>query len=152
MIFKKRVPRINKKGFTLIELIVVIAILAILAVTAVMAIGGVTDQARLATLKSDCNTAVRSLNLYNSLVASGGTLKAAVKAGDTIGDNEVGYIAGNKRSITDLKLVVASGALISMDLSLNLPAEQWDRIAVTRAQKNDPMITYENNAWVVKTN
>jgi prepilin-type N-terminal cleavage/methylation domain-containing protein len=71
MIFAKFMARFNKRGFTLVELIVVIAILAVLAVTAVMAIGNLSEEARLASLRADCNTAVRALNTYNALINSG---------------------------------------------------------------------------------
>ncbi len=45
--------RLNKKGFTLVELLAVIVILALLMVVAARVIGGVTDNAREEALKTE---------------------------------------------------------------------------------------------------
>lgn len=59
--------RRNKKGFTLIELIVVIAILAILAAIAIPAFMGITDQATASVNLANAKTIATALNANNAL-------------------------------------------------------------------------------------
>lgn len=51
--------KLNKKGFTLIELIVVIAIVAVLAVVGIPAIAGQVNKANKATAESNANLIAR---------------------------------------------------------------------------------------------
>lgn len=60
--FNKRLH--NRKGFTLIELIIVIAILAILAVIAIPRLGGFTEQARQANDKEAAALAANASAMY----------------------------------------------------------------------------------------
>jgi type IV pilus assembly protein PilA len=69
--------RKNKKGFTLIELIVVIAILAILAAIAIPTFIGVTQNAQNTVIIANARTLVSSINAYNALNPGG-----EVAAGD----------------------------------------------------------------------
>lgn len=62
MFFKK-----NRKGFTLIELIVVIAILAILAAIAIPTFIGVTQNATSTVVIANARTLVSSINAFNAL-------------------------------------------------------------------------------------
>jgi prepilin-type N-terminal cleavage/methylation domain-containing protein len=63
----KKTLRKNKKGFTLIELIIVIAILAILAAIAIPNFIGLTDQARDAKAVGNANAIVTAINANNSM-------------------------------------------------------------------------------------
>jgi prepilin-type N-terminal cleavage/methylation domain-containing protein len=63
MLFKIRK---NKKGFTLIELIVVVAILAILAAFAIPNIIGLQDTAKTAVEKSNAATIASAINIFNA--------------------------------------------------------------------------------------
>ena len=66
--------RKNKKGFTLVELIVVIVILAILAAILVPALLGWIDKAKQKQIVVDCNIAVKSAQaLYSEAYAQGKT-------------------------------------------------------------------------------
>lgn len=59
--------RKNKKGFTLIELIVVVAIIAILAAIAVPSFIGLQQKAEDAVLIADAATLAGQINVYNAL-------------------------------------------------------------------------------------
>lgn len=54
----------NKKGFSLVELLVVITIIAILSVVAYTAVGGQTVKARDSKRKQDLNTIQQALEIY----------------------------------------------------------------------------------------
>lgn len=54
----------NKKGFTLIELIIVMAIIGILAVVGIVAISGKAQEARNAKRKSDVASVISALQLH----------------------------------------------------------------------------------------
>lgn len=62
--------RKNKKGFTLIELIVVIAILAILAAIAIPTFIGVTDNAKTTVALANARTLVSAINVHNTMYST----------------------------------------------------------------------------------
>lgn len=57
----------NKKGFTLIELIVVVAILAILAAIAIPAFAGVSNRADQGVEIANAKIIAQTINLHNTL-------------------------------------------------------------------------------------
>lgn len=72
--------RKNKKGFTLVELIVVVAIIAILGTAAGLAVSGVVDRARKNTCISDAGTLATQINMYETDGDDYATLKAYIAA------------------------------------------------------------------------
>ena len=72
--------RKNKKGFTLVELIVVVAIIAILGTAAGLAVSGVVDRARKNTCISDASTVATQINMYETEGEDYATLKAYIAA------------------------------------------------------------------------
>jgi len=60
-------PRRNKKGFTLIELIVVIAIIAILAAIAIPSFIGITNNATAKVNLANARNIATGINAYNAL-------------------------------------------------------------------------------------
>ncbi len=75
----------NKKGFTLIELIVVVAILAILAAIAVPAFAGVSDRAEQGVEIANAKMIAQAINLHNTLYPTN-QVSAVADAQTTVGD------------------------------------------------------------------
>jgi len=89
----------NRKGFTLVELIVVIAVLALLAVGAVIAFQGIQANARRSVLSADTNALVNALNAYNATASARGVqlmanTPPAMVAGGTAGTFSSGAAGG----------------------------------------------------------
>lgn len=70
----------NRKGFTLIELIVVIAILAILAAVAVPNFIGLTTKAQTATEVAAAAEYANAINIFNTLNPDDGFVQADLEA------------------------------------------------------------------------
>ena len=62
----------NKKGFTLVELMVVVVIMGILVAIAVPIYGNVTDAARQRAVEADCRIVVSAVQMYQA--NNGGSL------------------------------------------------------------------------------
>lgn len=58
--------RLNKKGFTLIELVIVIAVLAIIAIVAVPAVNGIVDSAKDSSDKAQMALIQGAVERYNA--------------------------------------------------------------------------------------
>lgn len=71
--------KLNKKGFTLIELIVVIGILAVLALILIPSIINYVDQARVATAQANARSAYSAAALHVATATPAPANLAAVK-------------------------------------------------------------------------
>jgi len=56
----------NKKGFTLVELVIVVAVMAVLVAVAIPTVGSIVNSAEDATYKSNCRTIESMLKLYQA--------------------------------------------------------------------------------------
>jgi len=75
--------KLNKKGFTLIELIVVIAILAILAMILIPSLTGYIAKATKAKDQANCRSAYTKYQLDLAVAASGAAVAAPTVPGAT---------------------------------------------------------------------
>ena len=118
----------NRKGFTLVELIVVIAVLALLAVIAVFAFSGVQSAARRSPAEADEAALVRHLNLCNSLAPTAAritdtTATGALRTAGAPGGNSGWAVSGTEQTFAfNLQGVVpaADGSDLGVS-SLTLP-------------------------------
>lgn len=67
----------NRKGFTLVELVVVVAIIAILALIAVPRFMNITESSRVATLEANHQVLVTAITMYSA--DKGGALPAGIE-------------------------------------------------------------------------
>ncbi|MFA5525114.1 MAG: type II secretion system protein, partial [Tissierellales bacterium] len=88
----------NKKGFTLVELVVVIAILGILAAIAVPKFASVTQNANKKAFEANHRTVVAAIQMY--MAANNGDVPEAI---DEDEDEDIfkDYIEGGLNSLTD---------------------------------------------------
>ena len=125
--------RNNKKGFTIVELVVVIAVIAILAAVLIPTFSGVTGKAKDAALKSDLRTAYAQYAAEKAdddgdvadvvyikvdskyyKVTNGDTNAAAATAADSISDkciNTTTYVGGTVTESFDADHPGTSGAV-----------------------------------------
>lgn len=109
----------NKKGFTLVELIVVIAIIAVLTAVIVPLIGRYSTQAVYTTLQDGCKTISNNINTVIAEVAQSGKVASATqvtgtKSGGslvvTFGASGTSQTATNSALITDATIAGLSDA------------------------------------------
>lgn len=97
--------KLNKKGFTLIELIVVIAIVAVLAVVGIPAIAGQVSKANQATLDSNANLIAKQAQIMITQQEVAGADLTAIKAAVT--KDTVAAAAGiDKNKVGDITLTL----------------------------------------------
>lgn len=125
----------NRKGFTMIELLVVVGIISILAAIAIPRLAATKDRAKLASVKTDVRNAETAEETYFSNDATYGTfvqLQAAsnfsLSSGNTmtITTGTTGYtVAANNASIasaiTSCVVQVAGGAASTVDGQITCP-------------------------------
>lgn len=71
----------NKKGFTLVELVIVVAVMAILVAVAIPTVKSITGTAKKATFDTNCRTIESVLKLAEAEEANDAALGAAAAAG-----------------------------------------------------------------------
>lgn len=87
--------KMNRKGFTLIELVIVVVIIGILALMVLPQFGNVTHDAKLQTYKTNCQTAASALAMYQA------GHNGAVPSNATYENDLNPYINGGWKSLSD---------------------------------------------------
>lgn len=108
--------KVNKRGFTLIEIVGVIIIIAILAVAGISAMNNILNSTRVTTAQEDLagfKTAIESFMIENPQYAKGGTtsIKDIVQ---TLNDN---YLEGEMKVSNSASITALSGTDGKIELS-----------------------------------
>ena len=125
--------RNNKKGFTLVELLVVIAILAILASVAVVGYTAFIDKANKSAAESEAHPIDTSIEAALMTLDNG----EIVKISDTL------YVVKTATGYT-VKDALAQGETAADDLSANFDATMLARLSIV-----DSKLVYTNNGYAV---
>ncbi len=102
--------RKNKKGFTLIELIVVVAILAILAAVAIPSFIGLRDEAEKGVAIANASSLASAVNVKNAM--DGSILTKPASYGDlatAVGANLMPVIEADKQGAAFDRLQISDG-------------------------------------------
>lgn len=128
--------RKNKKGFTLVEIIVVLVIIAILAAIAIPSMMGFVDQARESGVLSESRTAYLSAQLIAEKEYAAGQTANQIKAKVT--DAEIKTYLGTDTKIQKVGNIVFNATnpskIDSMDV-LVLSNNKWYQVHITGDQK-----------------
>ena len=134
-------PRIQRLGFTLIEILVVIALIGVLAGILLVAVGGATDTARAARTKSTMESISRAIDQFE---IDHGTLPGIVP---THVLHEGGSSGANMTSSQNVLLHLLGGARVSVTDGagnpLNQVAEAEYQRFVSSAQDEDNFVAVE---------
>lgn len=141
---KKTMQKKNRKGFTLVELIVVIAILAVLAAAAIAGYAGVTGNAKASQAKSNAATIVTALNNYNAITGGNAvTAKPAIvgtgsaSATWNLSVRTDGALSTPGVMTATVPTVTAANAVkgpVDMELMVTMTAAEWgDALAYINA-------------------
>lgn len=141
----------EKKGFTLVELIVVIAIIAILTAVLVPLINNWTQQAAYTTLNDGAQTVSNSVNEAISKVIAGGTPLASTvtqitgtKAAE--GENKLLITVGTKTSTADGKTAVGGATAIGTTTEEKIAQEIAKMLDATMTGTSAFVATIANGA------
>lgn len=109
--------RKNRKGFTLIELIIVIAILAILAAIAVPSFIGITDNANETVEIANARALVTSINAYNALNPTN-----MIAATSEVTAERLGTLYPSNLSAVDAAAAIARITITNNEAALSAPS------------------------------
>lgn len=125
----------NKKGFTLVELVIVVAVMAVLVAVAIPTVSSITSSAKTAVADTNCRTieSMIKLQLAESVKEGSGAGTASIELIDTALTNAKLGIDGTfyYDSVTGNCSTTASG---DFQIVLDADATSADNIAVVTAR------------------
>lgn len=139
----------NKKGFTLVELIVVLVILAILAALLVPALTGYIDKAREQSLTSEASMVLTAAQATVSEAYGTGALKvengAEGSITKTISDADKKTAAEQINQLAEVK----SGASWAFDITVTDMGADYKTVKISTLTYSDGTnaVTYTNGSW-----
>lgn len=84
----------NKKGFTLVELVIVVAVMAVLVAVAIPTIGSIKGAADEAVLDTNCRTMESVIKLEEAELSNAGTALSAGSVISAINEAKLGITSG----------------------------------------------------------
>lgn len=137
--------RLNKKGFTLVELIVVIAIVAVLAVIGIPAIAGQVSKAKISTLTANAASVASQAGVYITSKETSGSGITALAAAD---ETAILTAAGVNAAKYDVAITTATvGANTFAPVDANNPAVSCKVTKVTVVEKGKTPGTDLTGEW-----
>lgn len=128
----------NKKGFTLVELLVVLVILAILAAAVIPSMMGFIDKAKEESASAECRSALLAIDVELNEEYGLGTTLAAGTAYDATSD-----LVKNANTIAAFD--DSDAEITSVTLKAN--GDHFEVSAVTFTTSNNQTYTYNGSTW-----
>lgn len=139
--FTKRLNRKNKKGFTLVELIVVIAIVAVLAAVGIPAIAGYVAKSKQATLDSNAKTiATQAQVKYSNMEAQGKSYSEI----NSVTVEEIAKLAGIDTSKFDITI---EKEMIDVDGNITTDSSKAVSVSIKTVRVTDKDKTSPVGVW-----
>ena len=159
----------NKKGFTLVELVIVVAVMAILVAVAIPTIGSIKGSAEDSVAKSNAKTIESIVKLADANADGTGSVgmdvvakaiyeaKLGITSTSTAKvyyynpDNGTVYIAKDATKAGANKWTITFGKVTLSAASGDFAAGDYDGVQITRAktgtETEDPKVTYPNGTF-----
>ena len=103
----------NKKGFTLVELVIVVAVMAVLVAVAIPTIGSIKEAADSAVLETNCRTMESIIKLAEAEKAAGDTGTVTISQDEIVtalGNAKLGITSGTYSYLSNGQVISGSTA------------------------------------------
>jgi len=136
----------QRKGFTIVELLIVIGVIAILSVTAIIAYSGMQANARRSVLRTDANNLVGALNNFNAsgwvpIAPAGGPPYGTgdvTRATPVTAPHTVTSVTPGSGEVTVFYIIPARGTMGRTEFSVTFQSQAHFNRAVSFLEYNAP--------------